>query len=205
MNESVSDCDRWHEPISLLAAGCLPADEEAGVRRHLADCAACSARLADLTALCARLARSAAPARVVAVCDRWQASEAATTGPGTRPSLAGFFAKLLAGVAAVAAALLVCVAWLADREPGGRPAPSARSVADGGSRPAAEAARGRSGAVAPPASIPRDAHAVTPPTLLQFELALAQSDEAFDALLLLPAASKAIQPLDARSLLEEHL
>ena len=34
MHETLPNCERWHEPISLLAAGCLPAEEEAGMQHH---------------------------------------------------------------------------------------------------------------------------------------------------------------------------
>lgn len=48
MTDHLSNCERWQEPISLLAAECLPAEEEAGVRQHLAGGAACAGRFADL-------------------------------------------------------------------------------------------------------------------------------------------------------------
>nr|MCU0874684.1 zf-HC2 domain-containing protein [Pirellulaceae bacterium] len=76
MTDPFATCERWDEPISLLAAGCLPAEEEANVRQHLAHCAACAARAAELTAVCASLNRSRPSAAVhaAAVCERWNAA-----------------------------------------------------------------------------------------------------------------------------------
>lgn len=62
MNAQPSSCDALHEPISLLAAGCLPPEEAAAVRGHLAGCPNCAARFAELSAVCGSLERSRAPA-----------------------------------------------------------------------------------------------------------------------------------------------
>ena len=49
-------CETWTEALSLLAAGCLTADEEPRVRQHLAECAGCRERFEQLAALCGSLA-----------------------------------------------------------------------------------------------------------------------------------------------------
>ena len=38
MTTQPSPCDALHEPLSLLAAGCLPPEEQAVVRGHLDGC-----------------------------------------------------------------------------------------------------------------------------------------------------------------------
>jgi hypothetical protein len=47
MNDQPSSCEALYESISLLAAGCLPLEEQAAVRSHLAGCRACAASRAD--------------------------------------------------------------------------------------------------------------------------------------------------------------
>lgn len=44
-------CWRYEVSLSLLAAGALPVDERAGVEEHVAACAACRAKLAELQIL----------------------------------------------------------------------------------------------------------------------------------------------------------
>jgi anti-sigma factor RsiW len=85
MNEPLPNCEPWHEAISLLAAGCLPADEETGVRQHLAGCAACAAPFAELTAVCVTLSRSRPAAMVHAAAIRSRWSEAADRVTTRRP------------------------------------------------------------------------------------------------------------------------
>jgi len=71
MNDQPSSCDALHEPISLLAAGCLPLEEQAAVRSHLAGCRACAAQFTELTAMCGSLERSRpAPAPAAAILGR---------------------------------------------------------------------------------------------------------------------------------------
>lgn len=195
MNEPVSHCGHWHEPISLMAAGCLSVDEEAVVRRHLAKCAACSARLAELMALCTSLARSrpAAAERAAAVRDRWRAAGLRTRRPRpwARP------ATLLWVGGGLAAAVVVSASLLVDRKPDCPPSPpSARVVATGGSQPELREPVRRS--AVPETDVPQ-------PTLLAYELALAESDEAFEALLRRPGESMMFDRNDVRSLLEECL
>lgn len=62
MNDLHHPCERWAEPISLAAAGCLPPDEQEEVRRHVETCAACRERFRQLAALCGALAELRAPA-----------------------------------------------------------------------------------------------------------------------------------------------
>ena len=143
MTDPFATCERWQEPISLLAAGCLPAEEEADVRQHLAHCAACAARAAELTAVCASLSRSRPSAAVhtAAVCERWNAAaEGVLPCRPVRhtPSL-GFW---LSG--ALAASLLIAAVWLVHRQPGGSPpGPQEPRVAAGGASPGQNSRRCR--------------------------------------------------------------
>lgn len=118
MNAQPSSCDALHEPISLLAAGCLPPEEAAAVRGHLAGCPDCAARFAELWAVCGSLERSRAPAApTAAMLRRW---DALATGGLHRPpaqstrSLALPLALPLA--AAITASLFVGAWWMTDRQ-----------------------------------------------------------------------------------------
>jgi hypothetical protein len=50
-------CRRYEAGVSLLAAGALPKEERTWVAAHLAECAACRARLAELKSLATGLTR----------------------------------------------------------------------------------------------------------------------------------------------------
>ena len=50
-------CRRYEAGVSLLAAGALPEEERTGVENHLAECAACRARLAEVKSLANGLTR----------------------------------------------------------------------------------------------------------------------------------------------------
>jgi outer membrane lipoprotein-sorting protein len=56
MNDLRHPCERWAEPITLAAAGCLSPDEEREVRRHIETCFDCRARFRQLTQLSDALA-----------------------------------------------------------------------------------------------------------------------------------------------------
>jgi len=112
-----SHCDPWREPISLLAAGCLPAAEQAVVRGHLEGCRACAERFAELSAVCASLDRSR-PAVAAAFHERLH-SLPITALPRAMPNRTRSLAFPLAGV--VAASLLVAAWWMTDRQ--GLPGP----------------------------------------------------------------------------------
>jgi hypothetical protein len=112
MNTHPSPCDPWHEPISLLAAGCLPAAEQAAVRGHLKGCRACAERFAELSAVCASLDRSR-PAVAAAFHERLH-SLPITALPRAMPNRTRSLAFPLAGV--VAASLLVAAWWMTDRQ-----------------------------------------------------------------------------------------
>jgi hypothetical protein len=58
MNNLHHPCELWAEPISLAAAGCLSADEDQEVRRHLETCSECRERFRELTQLCGMLAEA---------------------------------------------------------------------------------------------------------------------------------------------------
>ena len=64
MNDLHHPCELWAEPISLAAAGCLSADEEREVRRHIETCSDCRERFRQLTQLCGALAEARLPAKV---------------------------------------------------------------------------------------------------------------------------------------------
>lgn len=202
MTDHLSNCERWQEPISLLAAGCLPAEEEAGVRKHLAHCAACAARLAELTAVCASLSHSRPSAAVhtAAICERWNDAAAGVLPrrPVWRtPSLVFWLS------AALAASLLVAAVWLVQRQPGGSsPGPQEPRVAAGGAKSRAEQAPLPPDLPPPVENVPVER--VWPqPTLRAYELALAQSDEAFEALLQRHGESIVFEPYNPQSLLQE--
>lgn len=55
MNDERTVCETWLEPISLLAAGSLSAEEERDLRRHLAGCPACRTRFEQMAGLVGRL------------------------------------------------------------------------------------------------------------------------------------------------------
>ena len=59
MNDLRHPCEHWAEPISLAAAGCLSADEEREVRRHIETCSDCRERFRQLTAVVRRAGGSA--------------------------------------------------------------------------------------------------------------------------------------------------
>ncbi len=199
MSEQISKCERWQESISLLAAGCLPAEEELGVRQHLANCAACAARLTELTAVCMTLSRSRASAAVpsAAICERWNA--AAEDLP-SRPSVQRIPPLGLWLSGALAASLLIAAVWLTQRQPGNSlPGPQEPRAAIGGPRSRTEQA-------AVPADLAPSVEKVpveqvrSHPTLRDYVLALAESDEAFEALLEHQDESVLFEPYDPQSL-----
>lgn len=200
MTVEISNCERWQEPISLLAAGCLPAEEESGVRQHLANCAACEARLAELATVCTSLRRSrpSAAIPIAAICERWNdAGEGVTPRRSVRriPSL-GFW---LSG--ALAASLLIAAVWLTQRQPGNSlPGPQEPRVATGGAKSRMEP---QPPGPPPPAANPAVEPVWSQPTLRAYKLALAQSDEAFDALLQQHGESVVFEPYDPQSVLKE--
>jgi anti-sigma factor RsiW len=202
MTDQLSNCERWQEPISLLAAGCLPAEDEAGVRRHLDHCAACAAVLAELTAVCASLSRSRPSAAVhaAAICERWSeaAEDVLPCRPGRRTP-----PRVLWLSAALAASLLIAAVWLVQRQPGGSPSgPQESRVAAGGAPSGAEQAPLPPELPPPVENVPVE-RVWSQPTLRAYELALAQSDEAFEALLQRHGESIVFEPYNAQSLFQE--
>ena len=61
MSDLHHPCERWAEPISLAAAGCLSSDEEQEVRRHVETCSDCREQFRQLTELCRALAEAPLP------------------------------------------------------------------------------------------------------------------------------------------------
>ncbi len=55
MNDLRHPCQKWAEPISLAAAGCLPPDDEQHLRRHIETCSDCRERFRQLAQLCGAL------------------------------------------------------------------------------------------------------------------------------------------------------
>ncbi len=199
MTEEISNCERWQEPISLLAAGCLPAEEEFGVRQHLANCAACETRLTELASVCTSLRRNrpSAVIPIAAISERW--NDAAEGVPPRHsvqriPTL-GFW---LSGT--LAASLLIAAVWLTQRQPGGAASdPREPHIVAGGAKFGTQAPLPAE-ALAPSAEevpVERD---WSQPTLRDYEQALAESDEAFDALLQRHGESVVFEPYDPQSL-----
>ena len=106
---------------------------------------------------------------------------------------------------ALAVSLLIAVLWLAHRQPGGSPTiPHEPRVADGGSQSVPDQTP------LPPDLPPPSPLANSPielawsqPTLRAYELAFAQSDEAFEALLQRHGESIAFEPYNPQTLLKE--
>jgi len=61
MSDLRHTCERWAEPISMAAAGCLSADELQEVHRQIHSCAACRERFRQLAELCGALADLRSP------------------------------------------------------------------------------------------------------------------------------------------------
>ena len=83
MNHLHRPCERWAEPISMAAAGCLSPEAEQEVRRHLETCPACRERLRQLQQLCGALAEAASPgdAPTAAIVGRVMSALAAEKSP----------------------------------------------------------------------------------------------------------------------------
>lgn len=111
MTNHPSPCDPWREPISMLAAGCLPASEQAAVRGHLEGCRACAERFAELSAVCASLDRSR-PAVATAFHERLHSLPITALPRATQHRTRSLAFPL---AAAVAASLLVAAWWMTDR------------------------------------------------------------------------------------------
>lgn len=174
------DCEPWQEPISLLAAGGLPAEEEGRVRQHLAACSACAARHAELVSVCASLSRGRPPAadHAAALVAHWneEAARPQRRGAMRRTSPLAFW------MGGAAAALLIAVVWLGSRPGAATPAPRPTPVAIDG--PKSDAERTPLARQVPPATTQGPAAPTgSRPTWRDFALALAKSDEAFEALL----------------------
>jgi hypothetical protein len=200
-NHLLSKCERWHEPISLLTAGCLSAQEEASVREHLANCAVCSTRFAEMTEVCACLNRSrpAAADHSAAIRNRWSqtADHMTQHQPAHRTPWIVYW---LSG--AMAASLLIAALLLTHlQHEDSLPAPKVSRIAVGGTKSPEDQASLRHDL--PPTVNASDERVWSQPTLHACELAMAQSDEAFDTLLQRQGESIKFQPYHPRSLLKE--
>lgn len=112
MTTHPSPCDPWREPISVLAAGCLPAAEQAAVRGHLEGCRACAERFAELSAVCASLDRSR-PAVAPASHERLHSLPIKALPLATHNRSRSLAFPL---AAVVVASLLVAAWWMTDRQ-----------------------------------------------------------------------------------------
>lgn len=164
-------CDRWDEAASLLAAGCLEPAAEPPLRRHLAACPRCAARFADLARLCLSLEAAVADPRPHVAAIRARSSGAVKLAPAPRPR---DHRVVRATTWLVATAASAAVLWLtAQRLTAQRPAapPPLRSPQRGAAETAVSPAPAR------------------PSLLIASELAAADSDASFDAILQRHAAS----------------
>lgn len=188
MHNTHQDCERWHESISLLASGCLADDNEADVRRHLADCPACATRFRKLTELCAylRRGRPSAESHVEAIERRW--AKPSDFSIPRRLSAKGVPPRVLWLSGVLAASLLAMAFWLANRQP-----PVSSNVRQG-----SEISK-----LVAPGKTNGGTDCQSQPTLRAYELAFAQSDEAFDALLQRHSEAIVFAPSDSRSLFQE--
>lgn len=167
MNDLHHACESWSERISLAAAGCLPVDEETELQRHLATCPACRERYRQLAGLCGALTDMREPSRGVEklVVQRVMAAiaPAKPLHRGVRP------AWLWAAATAMAASLVLVMVlrWSEVKQP---------------RQPAHEGNVARSPDAAPKAVAPRVLAAVGP-TMLDFDWAIARSDDAPERIL----------------------
>lgn len=169
-------CETWIEPLSLLAADCLPPDEAEGVRLHAASCPACGERLRELQLLSDSLfaARPQVAAPTAAILGRLEeqlAGEAMDSRalPPVR-SDAERAAWIAWGTALVAAVIFLGFAWITRLPPGepplGKQPPPERGIPKREVRPTEPilAVRER-------------------PTLLDYQRAARGSDDEIEALL----------------------
>jgi hypothetical protein len=102
----------WRRDVSLLAAGALPASEQAAVERHAASCAECAGDLAALRAALAVAAADEARDAEPPVAVEWLRArvharlDAAASAPPARGHRAAWAAGLAAAAAVVAAVVL---------------------------------------------------------------------------------------------------
>jgi hypothetical protein len=201
MNDRASPCEPWAEAISLLAAGCLATGEERDVRLHLTTCPACRARFEQLGSVCEglRCARPVHPPVAAGVVSRVMAgvAERATRGRGAAWSRSATQRQLLAAGAALAASLLLTVAWRSFFAAG----PQGPAVVRHGSPAVAPAPEADPGAGMVATSLATSG----PPTWLALQRAFARSDEEFDTLLAQNGDAIACAACDARSLFQESL
>lgn len=203
MSEPSNDCDRWAEPISLLAADCLTETEAAAVRAHLAGCAACQERYAELKTLGEQLARSVAPADLPAELLTDAGLRAALVSAGTeegmaapaariRPTPVRIWGRRFGRLAAAALAAALLVALLA-RLPGDHDQ-DAPPIAVGDRAQPASSGSGSPPSVAALATNFGADLAAGAPTLLDLRRAFAESDEALEFLLTQTHAPQAADP-----------
>jgi len=122
--------DQWRDRLSEYLDGDLTEAERDGLTRHLAQCAACTALLADLERV--KAAAAALPPAPLAA-DLWPAI-AAGISRGTVVSVPRRYAFSVFQLAAAAALLVMLsagAAWLADRDPA-RPGLERTAPAAGG-------------------------------------------------------------------------
>jgi hypothetical protein len=165
MNDPHNNCESWSEPISLAAAGCLDAGEEAELHRHLAECSHCRERYRQLAGLCDVLAGFQEPARGVEEAVVRRVVSAITP---VKPSRSGGRRVWLSIAAAVVAASLILAVeplWNVIKPPR-QPASIMPPI------------------YPEPKAVGQEVSlAARPPTLMDYDRAIAQSDDAPQRLL----------------------
>jgi hypothetical protein len=95
MKDLHQPCEPWAEPISLAAAGCLPADEERELRRHIETCCDCRERFRQLTQLCGVLAELRLPTNSAEAAIVQRVMSAVTSGKSGRSMVPGRMSEIL--------------------------------------------------------------------------------------------------------------
>jgi anti-sigma factor RsiW len=200
MNDHMPTCEFREEAISLLAAGCLTPDEEDEVRQHLTACPACRERFEQIIGVCHGLQAARPPEcspAVAAVVSRAMAEIANRPTLVVAPAAAHSRSTsrwTFVAAAAIAASVLVVVSW--------------RSFFDVAPRLPDVVRHDPPKSVPVPKQEPRTGAVETTvgssqPTWLALQRAVAQSDEALDALLGRGSETLHFPPLDTRSLYQE--
>src|SRR5687768_3400864 len=152
----MSDCARYEETLSLLAARCVSRKDAAPVREHLATCPDCRARFGEYQLVCGALTIVGAQPDVVPSVELSARLEAAIASTESRKLVHVRFRPVVIGTMAAAACVgLALIFNHPDDQTATSPKP--RAIA---SRPAAE-----------------------PPTVMAYRRAAATSDTALDLLL----------------------
>lgn len=211
MNNQLIPCESRATDISLLAAGCLTAQEEQDLRQHLRTCEACRERFAQTVAVCGGLQSehvSSSDFDVFAVVrramtavseeDRSAARKDADVvvrrePSGVRRTRRWMLAACMVGAVSVVGSL----AWR-SLTPSPRPNDFVRDL------PRPTENRVVESNESPVAIVNREPTPKRSPTLMELRLAVAQSDEAFETLLARNSESMFSTPFNSRTFLLEE-